>query len=164
MTNSKPNLQPAKSLFEALGLTPAEVAEQDSQLERRPRKAKRDHRINVCGHPVARITSVGGIVYCKPSKMECPCKKVRPMLEVSDLRFFLRRTEGAGALHALTRGLAALEMAGGTATWLEDLSCDRCGGVEGGVVPAPVTQGGVIVSRATGFDAMLCRKCREGQQ
>ncbi len=157
----KPGLEPASVLFAALGLDPAEVLAEDKKLNARPARAKRDHRINVCGHPVARITNANGIVYCKPTRMECPCKKLRPMLEVSDLRFFLRRTEGGGALHALTRGLAALEEAGGSAKWLVDLVCDRCGKADGGVVPVPVTGNGIQVSRATGFDAMLCKDCRE---
>lgn len=162
MTRSKKaGLDEAATLFAALGLAPEDVMAIDSALNSRPARAKRDHRINVCGHPIARITNAAGIVYCKPTRMECPCKKIRPMLEVSDLRFFLRRTEGGGALHALTRGLAALEAAGGQAKWLEDLQCDRCGATEGGVVPVPVTANGIKVSRATGYDAMLCRVCRE---
>ena len=157
----KQGLDPAKSLFDKLGLDPEDVLKVDYELNARPAKAKRDHRINICGHPVARVTNANGIVYCKPTRMECPAKKLRPMLEVSDLRFFLRRTEGGGALHALTRGLAALEEAGGSAKWLEDLVCDRCGRADGGVVPVPVTINGIQVSRATGFDAMLCKDCRE---
>jgi hypothetical protein len=120
----------------------------------------RDGRICACGHPMTRHTVVSGIVYCKPSKMDCPCKRDRPVLETSDTRTFLRKTEGAGPEHALTRGLQAAMAAGHVVEWLIEPQCDRCQ-TEGPVAPVPVTQRGATVHQATGYDALLCRACRE---
>jgi hypothetical protein len=119
----------------------------------------RDARICACGHPMARHTNVGGIVFCKPTRMECPCKASRAVLEVSDVRMFLRRTDGGGSMHALGRGLQASVVKGCEVSWLIDMQCDRCR-KPGRVSPVPVTQNGYASTYATGFDALLCADCR----
>lgn len=150
----------ADQVFEHLDFTQEEAQAADESLLARQGR-KRDGRICVCGHPVTRHTLLaGGLVYCKPTKMECPCKASRPVIESSDTRPFLRKTEGPGVLHALGRGIQAALKAGHDVDWLVDKQCDRCG-TEGPVSPVPVTQRGVAVNEPTGFDALLCRKCRE---
>lgn len=141
-----------------LGLSQKDMASLEEDLARRP---KRDNRVCICGHPVSRHTNVGGITMCKPTKMDCPCKKCRPVVAVSDLRPFLRKTEGSGGLHALSRGMYALSQKGGKITWLIDLVCDRCNEKTDDLTPVAVSQRGTSASHATGYDALLCRKCRE---
>lgn len=145
--------------LEALGMDLDEVLEMDSVLRTRP--SVRDGRICICGHGVAKHTEIGGMVNCKPSKMDCPCKKIRHVLDVEDTRPFLRKTQGGGPMHALSRGLASLLSTGKTADWVVDLKCDRCGEETGSLVPVPVTKSGVAVTEPTGYDALLCPKCRE---
>jgi hypothetical protein len=147
--------------FGHLDFTLDEAAEADAQLLAGGNRRGRDPRVCICGHPVSRHTTLsGGLVYCKPSRMECPCKTVRPVIEASDTRLFLRKTEGPGVLHALGRGVQVSVKAGHEITWLVPMQCDRCK-TEGQVSPVPVTQRGVAVNEPTGFDALLCRKCRE---
>lgn len=141
-----------------MGLTVDEVLEIDATVLG---KRDKDSRVCLCGHPMGRHTQVAGIVMCKPSRMDCACKRARPVIEVSDLRPFLRKTEGSGALHALTRGMAVLASQGKSAKWLIPLACDRCGALDNKVVPCSVTQQGTAANRSTGFDALLCAKCRE---
>lgn len=143
--------------FEFMDFTIEEAQFEDDRLRSKP--AERDGRICLCGHPVGRHTQAGGIVFCKPTRMECPCKSVRAVLDTDDVRPFLRKTEGAGTMHALGRGLAAAVNKNKKVTWLVDMVCDRCK-AEGPVSPVPVTQRGVAMSKATGFDALLCRACR----
>jgi hypothetical protein len=90
----------------------------------------------------------------------CPCKAVKPVIEADDIRSFMRRTEGAGAMHALTRGIASTVSSGKEVTWLIELKCDKCGKAAANVVPAPVTQSGRLADGATGFDALICHECR----
>lgn len=149
----------ASNPLAALGMDLDEVLEMDSVLRTRP--AQRDGRICICGHGVAKHSNLGGLVSCKPSKMDCPCKKVRPVIDAEDTRPFLRKTQGGGPMHALSRGLASLISNGKEATWIIDLKCDRCGEESQGLTPVPVTQSGSAVSEATGYDALLCPKCRE---
>jgi hypothetical protein len=135
-----------------------DVAEAERKLGKNP--GGRDRRICACGHPAGRHTMVSGITFCKPSRMECPCKAERLVLESEDTRVFLRKTEGSGPLHALGRGLKAAKEAGKKVTWIIEMKCDRCE-KPGQVSPVAVTQRGVLVNAATGYDALLCRKCRE---
>lgn len=149
----------ASNPLAALGMDLDEVLEMDSVLRTRP--TQRDGRICICGHGVAKHSNLGGLVSCKPSKMDCPCKKVRPVLDAEDTRPFLRKTQGGGSAHALSRGLASLISNGKEAIWIIDLKCDRCGEESNSLSPVPVTQSGTAVNEATGYDALLCLKCRE---
>ena len=144
----------------AMGLTPDEVAEADRKITEKTKAGNRDRRICVCGHAVSKHSNYAGILTCKPSALLCPCKKVNPVLESSDTRVFLRKTEGAGAMHALSRGIYAAIQSGKDVKWIIDLKCDRCGSTESNVVPVPVTQSGYAADHATGFDALLCATCR----
>lgn len=126
-----------------------------------PSRQKTDRRICACGHRVSAHTEVAGVTFCKPTRMECPCKKCRPVMEVENTRYFIRATHGGGALHALSQGLVNLAEEGKGAKWIIDLKCDRCGTTtDGPPIPVPVTQNGIAVDYATGFDALLCPTCR----
>lgn len=149
----------AAEALAAMGMTTEEVSAIDSALRTRPQK--RDGRICLCGHGVTKHLVTDGIVTCKPSKMDCPCKKVRPVIDAEDTRPFLRRTQGSGPRHALSRGLAALAESGKDANWIIDLTCDRCMVSTPNLVPVPVTPTGFATSEATGYDALLCPTCRE---
>ena len=159
MTDTSNAERPADwSAFEHLDYTPEEAL-RVHELLTQPKGRDRDGRICACGHPMTRHAVLSGLVYCKPSRMECPCKKDRPVVTTSDTRLFLCKTEGQGPMHALGRGLVAAAKDGHRVEWLIEKKCDRCGS-EGPVSPVPVTQRGVAVSEPTGFDALLCAKCR----
>lgn len=149
----------SKDPFVYLDFTVEEAQKADQHLIENP-VIDRDGRVCVCGHPVARHTNVSGLVYCKPTRMECPCKSVRAVLDAADIRPFLRKTSGQGPLHALGRGLQACVTKEIEVRWLIDMQCDRCK-AKGPVSPVPVTQRGISVNHATGYDALLCRECRE---
>lgn len=145
----------------AMGISLEEALAADKKITDKTRKGVRDRRICICGHPVARHAEYAGVLTCKPTAMRCPCKKVRSVLEADDIRTFLRKTEGSGALHALTRGIAASVSSGKKVEWSIPLKCDRCGESEGRkVMPSVVTQGGRMTNHPTGFDVMLCDVCR----
>jgi hypothetical protein len=146
--------------LEKMGLSLEEVLEVDEKLIKDTRRGKKDRRICLCGHPMSRHAEYAGVLSCKPTAMQCPCKKMRPVLEADDVRPFLRKTEGSGAMHALTRGIASAVSTGKMVNWIVDVVCDKCGSTEGGVVPAAVTQTGYLSPSATGFDVLLCGKCR----
>lgn len=146
----------AKDALAALGLSLDEAIEADQRLTE---KKTRDPRVCLCGHAVNRHTIVNGIVMCNPSRMSCPCKNCRPVIEVDDTRKFLRKTTGPGYEHALIRGIAALSEIGKSMKWIEPPKCDRCSTTEGRIVPVPVTAGKTVAYEATGRDALLCDKC-----
>lgn len=145
--------------LEALGLSLEEVLEADKKITGATKKGRRDRRVCLCGHPIGRHSEYAGTMTCKPSALLCPCKAIKPVVEAEDIRPFLRKTEGSGAMHALTRGIAAAVSSGKEVTWLIEIKCDKCGGTEN-VVPAAVTQNGFLKDTATGFDVLLCHGCR----
>lgn len=144
--------------FLDFGVEESKAAEE--QLAGAGRRLDRDGRICACGHPMSRHSTYSGMVYCKPSKMDCLCKSSRAVLEAEDVRDFLRKTIGAGPLHALGRGILASTEKGHWIKWMVEMVCDRCN-IPGQISPVPVTQYGSESEEATGHDALLCRKCRD---
>lgn len=148
----------AQNALAALGIDLDEAVKVDKALKQR---GPRDTRICICGHGISKHTDIAGRVVCKPSAMQCSCKHTRPVLDVEDTRLFLRSTQGGGSMHALSRGLSALALAGKNATWLVELKCDRCGAVDEIVTPVPVSKEGRSRSEDTGYHGLLCQSCRE---
>jgi hypothetical protein len=158
MTENTTTEMTNKDAFSFFDFSIDEAREADDSLLSRP--AERDGRICACGHPMARHTNLGGIVLCKPTRMECPCKNARAVLDSDDVRGFLRKTAGGGPMHALGRGVQASLSKGVKVEWIVEMRCDRCK-KEGPVSPVPVTKTGFSVDYATGYDALLCADCRE---
>lgn len=150
---------PAEDALAMMGITTDDVDASDAELIEK-RKYQVDREICLCGHSMSKHTVINGIVFCKPSRMECPCKRARPVLVAQDVRKFIRKTEGGGAAHALTRAIRESAAAEKSVEWIIDLKCDRCGAANNNVVPVPVTQNGIARSHATGYDALLCPDCR----
>ena len=149
----------SRDALAALGLTVEEVQEVDGTL--RQQKFGTDRRVCLCGHGAPKHTEAAGRSMCKPSRYACPCKNLRPVLEAEDVRPFLCRTVGGGAMHALVRGISSLAVRGKNSHWIIELKCDRCQGTDEVVVPVPVTEHGKATTYATGYDALLCQTCRE---
>lgn len=145
------------SIFDGLGVTEEEALEALEETRKNPHR--RDGAICICGH--ARTKHLVGTLgtTCVPAKQYCPCKKVRPVVETSDTRNFLFKTEGSGKMHALFRGLAKAVQSGASVEWIAETVCDKCGSAHG-VVVAPVSQRGVTMNEATGYDVFLCETCR----
>jgi hypothetical protein len=148
-----------KDAFGFFDFTVSEAEKQIAEVE-----LKEDVRgvICICGHPVGRHDNVSGLVMCSAGKSTCPCKNVRAVVKVENARIFLRRTKGGGALHALSQGLLAAHKDGQKIEWLIAQKCDLCEKTKQ-LSPVPVTQRGVIVSEATGYDKLLCMECRENR-
>lgn len=125
----------------------------------------RDGRICACGHPVSRHyeSVVTRDHVCRPTRMECPCRDLLPVLVTSDTRQFLWKTEGAGAgQHALSRGLAAARVKGAVVELLEAGStCRSCGAEE--VSLRPVAVAGTDIMKLSGKpekrNGLLCEDC-----
>jgi hypothetical protein len=162
----------------AMGITPDEV---DARDTRQKKGGPLDRRICLCGHAINKhkihmtTENPKGIPWtegevpptgmlCRINAMNCACREPIPVLKVSDARSFLRTTEGAGALHALTRGLRSL-IKNATYEWLIELECVKCGvtGAENQIQPVPLTKLGkkTVDGRSQGYDRFLCQKCRE---
>jgi hypothetical protein len=145
------------SIFDRFNVTEEEAVAALEETSRNPHR--RDGGICICGHPRSKHL-VGALgTSCVPAKQYCPCKKVRVVLESSDTRHFLFKTEGGAANHALMKGLTKAVKSGAEVEWLGEDVCDRCG-KEAKVDVVPVSQRGVTMNEATGYDVLLCVSCR----
>lgn len=120
------------NIDDIMRMTPEMRAASAEAVNERP---AREQRICVCGHPVTRHEETGEGTLCLPTRMTCHCKELRPVIDVSDTRAFLRKTKSL-AEHALTRGIKALVDKGKTWRWLDgEPHCYVCGAHEVPVWP-----------------------------
>lgn len=143
-----------------IGMTVEEIKDAQKNYDQLGPKRDRDNRICVCGHRMSAHTVVAGAGFCRPTKMECPCKNARPVIEAADTRCFNYKTSGSGGLHALSRGMLACVERGKSFRWIVPLVCDRCKKDADRLIPCAVSQRGQAMSYATGYDALLCEECR----
>lgn len=114
----------AEQILRDLGLDPEEAVQIDNRLSSR---SQRNPFICLCGHPEARHSVIGeGTTFCKPSRHECHCEGIQRVLSVSDTRVFVRKSNGYGKDHALTRGIAAAVKKKIDVEWVDELSCSYC--------------------------------------
>lgn len=143
--------------FDFFDFSETEVAEVVEELKTNPHR--RDGAICLCGH--ARSKHIEGPLgyTCAPAKQFCPCKNLRVVVQTSDTRYFLCKTIGGGKRHALSLGIQKAIASGAEVEWVGGGECDRCH-EEKPTSPVPVSQRGVTMNEATGYDALLCSDCR----
>lgn len=147
-----------KDILADMGIDLNEAIDIDQKLKN---KKPRDRRICLCGHAVVRHMDEFGAVQCRANKWNCKCKAVQPVLEVEDTRIFMRKTEGPGAFHALSRGIVSASGKGHTMSWIDGaLYCHKCKKTDERVTVVPVTQHGIAQDADTGFNVFLCDTCR----
>lgn len=155
------------SVMDFFGFDQTEVEDAIKQKEEELAKA-RDGRICACGHPVRHHNVETGTqhVSCKPGRQLCPCTLLKPVIKVADTRYFMRRSEGNGRLHALSMGIVASIKANKDLAdkmeWLVPNTCEKCGTEDVQLFPTHVTADGVIMDEPTRFNALLCDNCRFG--
>ncbi len=163
----------------AMGLTPEEIDNKDAS---KANQRGHDKRICMCGHAMDRhkVTKTLGTdnvtsilrsndvtqpFTCTPNRRTCSCKTLYPVLEVSNTKYFLKKTTGSGELHALTRGIRSLsKVKDNTITWLVQPACLLCGAIDGAdkIVPAVFNKDRTVrqIEGSIGYDDFLCQKCR----
>jgi hypothetical protein len=150
----------AKEALELLGINVEDAIETD---KKRTEAKPRDPRICLCGHAANKHNMDSGEVQCVPSRYWCPCKKLRPVVQVEDTRLFLRKTNGPNQEHALIRGIAASVVASKEVKWIVEVACDICHrtAAETKILPTAVTEFKTMSYEATGWDALVCEDCLE---
>jgi hypothetical protein len=141
-----------------------QAAENYLRKMKEPRSSRRrtNRQICICGHSLNFHTEVGDRTVCSPGRMTCRCVNVRAVLEVDDIRLFLRNTAGVGAEHALGQGLSACVARGVTFSWIESPPlCDMCTQpMFEGVYPVAVNpHTGTLTDISTGIDKLVCASC-----
>ena len=117
----------------------------------------------LCGHSYG---SHQGLA-CQINRGQCHCPQFNPVLETTNLRVFKRHSKGNGTLHALSQGIRALMIKGGSYTWLPNvLFCYKCKRDDVKVSPTLVSKEGDKVSFDPEYrmisnrvDIFLCEEC-----
>lgn len=93
---------------------------------------RNDKRICICGHQMSKHNEETH--KCRPGRFDCECRRMLPVIEVPDTRYFMSRSLGSGEKHALTRGIFLARQGMGEifdekAKWLVDMVCENpsCG-------------------------------------
>ena len=155
-----------QSSIDALAMTGIELEELQDVGAALLKEAPKDSRVCICGHSMNKHAVINGYVSCKPSRMSCPCKAVRPVLISTNVRPFMRKSLGSGSAHALMQGFRKAIELDAEISWIEPPTCDyqkngsKCGSTEQ-VVPCLVTQNGFYTTEPTGYDVFLCVSCKE---
>jgi hypothetical protein len=132
-----------------------------------------DRRICSCGHAMSRhkYNPFLNRHFCKPGAYSCPCLVQRPVMEVPNTKFFMRKSFGSGTKHALAMGYAASKEALGddfteNVKWLIPKACEVCG-AETAYYPVRVTPTGEVLLNSDedqGVTAFLCPSCRDPRE
>lgn len=146
-----------KNFLEMMGASLEQGLEALSRLDARARK-DRDNRICACGHSVKahEMTPSGRMVGCKPSKMECPCLELKPVVRTGNVRYFVRKTMGPGYDHALMLGLMKCARDGVEVEWLIEPKCEFCDSTV--FRPIPFSRTGQVVSGPGAYTKLLCEQ------
>lgn len=179
-------LEDPAEILKKMGIDVDEAIRVDRRLSRSRRK---DPHICICGHPISSHTEysdpahgiIEPVISCKPSKMQCHCKQIYPVLYSEDNRLFWRKTNSYGNEHALTRGITASIAAEKKCYWTEGphMHCKDCQKKgKGDLIPALIQENvagypeGRLVTNykltkhkkdedyvEIFLDILLCRKC-----
>ena len=128
-----------------------------------------DKRICACGHSVSRhkrntfITDKVAYI-CTPPKSKCPCKDLRPVLEVPNTKRFVMKTIGPGVAHALIRAVKYVKdnhpEEYKKIQWLTSPKCEQCDAEDVKVSPVNLGFDGRITEEANDITVFLCDPCR----
>jgi hypothetical protein len=148
----------SKSLDDVLSFS---LAESEEVIEKGDLN---DGLICSCGHAWKYHKPEFG--YCLPGRQACRCNDFIPVLKVSDTRYFMRKSQGNGKLHALSLGIAAARLSKPEGEleeepkddskpkrtkrpvemkWNLDICCMKCRAVDVGLSPTMVSLQGQIV-------------------
>lgn len=149
-------------LFDSLGITEEDIKESDRRQKIRGRT---DQRVCMCGHGMSKHKFVTDVALwsCRPNAYSCPCKVPVAVMEVSNIKPFLRKTIGGGLLHALFAGLQGMRELDKESTFkpLIPWECAFCATTVN-VQPQPLTKEGYRINDgiSLGYDRFVCEECR----
>ena len=128
-------------------------------LEASRSRKSRDRTICSCGHPSAHHGNLQDQTYCSFMGNFCPCRKLLPVIEVEDLRFFSKTTSGEGVDHALALGITSSNRSKKTIQWVIPPVCMRCKSETERVRPVPLTLNTERTNKLGQITVIACHIC-----
>jgi hypothetical protein len=121
----------------------------------------KSRQVCLCGH----VYRAHKELVCQPNYNQCHCPQFNPVLESTNLRVFKRFSKGNGTLHALSQGIRALMVKGGSYSWLPDACfCYKCKKTDVKISPTLVSREGYKINFedkriSDRVDIFLCEEC-----
>lgn len=142
--------------FELLGLSAQEV---DKFMEDKKEK-KPNNQVCSCGHAMNKHTKTeNGIWSCNTARMWCPCQYPIPVVEASDTKYFMTKSYGYGAKHALATGLRRSQLKGVSTKLIVEAACFKCKATRVELLPAGLSRHNEMLDIPAPRNGIFCRKC-----
>jgi hypothetical protein len=100
-----------------------------------------------------------GLESCVTSNLWCPCARPFAIVEVDDIRYFMRESHGRGVKHALTIGLRNLQKAGKGSRLLIEPHCFVCQSTENPIEVVGIDRDGGLAFSAAPVNVLACEAC-----
>ena len=142
--------------FDQLGFSAEKV---DSYLKDPPQRPT-NREICLCGHPMSKHEELtAGAKTCVTSNLWCPCSEPFAIVEVDDVRYFMRQSHGRGSKHALTIGLRNLQKAGKRSQLLINPHCFMCKDQERPIEIVGIDRNGGLAISSAPVNLLVCEAC-----
>ena len=120
----------------------------------------RTSRICLCGHPSASHEEIGDKTRCMHHGLRCKCTKNFAVLSVREIGAFHFITTGAGADHALSKGIKRYRENNSIPTWhISEFYCMSCFQMDIPRNPVAMTEYGAFLKSSGPYNALVCDKC-----
>ncbi len=143
--------------FDQLGLSLEEV-EAFQQANRAKKIANSE--VCACGHAMNKHTKYeSGHWSCHTAKMFCPCQEPIPVLVADDTKYFMTKTHGYGARHALATGLLRCRQKGVKTRMIVEPRCFKCDRQTENLFPAAINRENRLVNVPADRNGIFCIEC-----
>ncbi len=143
--------------FDQLGLSLEEV-EAFQQANRAKKIANSE--VCACGHAMNKHTKYeSGHWDCHTAKMWCPCQEPIPVLVADDTKYFMTKTHGYGARHALATGLLRCRQIGVKTRMIVEPRCFKCARQTDNLFPAAINRENRLVDVPADRNGIFCIEC-----
>jgi hypothetical protein len=118
----------------------------------------------ICGHATNKHSEISKDYWsCVTARHFCPCARPVPVLLVQDTRYFMRKTYGYGAKHAMSTGLRKLNQEGKWSRFTIELTCFKCNAGNVKLLPAALNRDYRISDKPEAINVLLCWDCVQEQ-
>jgi hypothetical protein len=149
-------IPPLGNALDRLGIDESEIQIHRSDLKRK----EYDRKVCICGHAMNKHKEFrSGQWQCHTAKMYCPCEIPKAVVEVSDTRFFMTKSRGYGAKHALSTGLSRLNERGGTSRLIIEPVCFACKRETTPLLPATFDRERRLIFKPGPLNGLFCIDC-----
>lgn len=120
----------------------------------------RSSKICLCGHPSSSHEQIQNKERCMHHGLRCKCTMNFPVISVREIGAFHFTTTGAGADHALSKGIKRYREKNSIPTWhMGEFYCMGCFKMDIPRNPVSMNENGSFLINSGPYNALVCDKC-----